>query len=111
MLLSNGHRTNNTNKNSVMGRNVILANHGMTESDITLQWFALARMVMVLVFSLNYNLKSNGELHFFLFVNTWRERRLIDSLIGGHIVISIAVRFSKSMSQCLYFCGTFCSQR
>lgn len=65
MLLSNGHRTNNTNKNSVMGRNMILANHRMTEPDITLQWFPLARMVMVLVYSLNYTLKS--KLHFFFF--------------------------------------------
>lgn len=61
MFLSNGHRTNNTSKNGVVGRNKILANHRMIEPDITLQWFPLAQMVMVLVFSLNYTFKSNGE--------------------------------------------------
>jgi len=42
MFLSNGHRTN-ASKNSVMGRNMILANHRMIESDIMLQWFHLAQ--------------------------------------------------------------------
>lgn len=63
MLISNGHRTN-TSKNSVMGRNMIVANHRTTETDIMLQWFRLAKMptMMIFVFSLKYTLKSNGQL-------------------------------------------------
>lgn len=35
MLISNGYRTN-TGKNSVMGRNMTVANHRMTETDVLL---------------------------------------------------------------------------
>lgn len=64
-------------------------------------------MMMVLVFSLNYTLKSNGQLLFLFVINTSREWRLIDSLMGGHTVIRIAMRFSKSMSQFVHLCGNF----
>lgn len=69
MLISNGYRTN-VSKNSVLGRNMVTANHTMRESDIMLTSFIWPRtpVTIILVFSPKYTLESNGQLLFFVWM-------------------------------------------
>lgn len=69
MLTSNGYGTN-ISKNSFIGRNTIIANHEMIESDIRLSnfiWFKML-MMMILVFSLIHTSKSHDQLLSFSFL-------------------------------------------